>query len=125
MLGTHNGKVFDAWCRHWGYWRCIGYDLINDSGHERVQEIDVRELGAQDGISVALAWNDIGSWRRTPEARSTSYDWLKRQIVPGGYLLERGDAIAGWPLSKDLEIAGFEPVQDIWEEAYYLYKRHR
>ncbi len=123
MLGTHNTRIFDAWCSHWGYRRCTGFDLINDTGHPRVEEVDVRHLGPGDDMDVALAWNDIGSWKRTPEARRASYDWLKRQILPGGYLLERGDAVAGWPLGKDLKISGSDAVRDIWGGAYRLFRR--
>lgn len=123
MLGTHNGHVFDAWCRHWGHWRCVGIDLHNDPEHPNIWELDVRDLGPGHSLPVALAWNDIGSWSRTPEARGHSYRWTRDHVVPGGFYLERGDAVAGWALSEDMAGHGFLSHLDIWDGAYVLYRR--
>ncbi len=123
MLGTHNGRVFEAWCDHWGPDRCLGIDLVNTTQHPRIRVTDVRSLETEPEPFAAFVWNDIGSWQRTPQAREAAYLWARDSVVPGGYLLERGDEVAGWPLEDDLARNGFLPVYAIWSGAYVLYRR--
>ncbi len=123
MFGTHNCKVFQSWCDHWGEDRCLGFELYNDENHPRIVVMDVRNLGKWCSTPVALCWNDIGSWERTPEARRRSYDWVKKNVVVGGYYMERSDNIAGWHLSSNMEKNGFEKCHDVLGGAYVIYKK--
>ena len=123
MFGTHNGTVFQTWLDYWGINRCIGFELYNDQKIPNVVVMDVRGLGNWCSTPIALCWNDIGSWTRTPVARRTSYLWTKKNTVIGGYCLERGDGVAEWALSEDMKKSGFDISQTLLDGAYVLYKK--
>lgn len=125
MFGTHNCQVFRSWCDKWGEERCLGFELYNDTHHPKVVVMDVRGLGDWCDTPIALCWNDIGSWERTPAARRISYDWIKKNIVKDGYYMERGDDIAGWDLSKDMKSNGFETHQKVLGGAYVIYHKSK
>ena len=36
VLGTHNCVSFDKLCKHFGYNRCLGYDIANPKNHPNV-----------------------------------------------------------------------------------------
>lgn len=122
MFGTHNGEVFRTWNQKWGQDRCLGFELYNETDMDNIVSMDVRGLGDWCQTPIALCWNDIGSWDRTPLARRASYEWIKKNIVPGGYYLERGDEIAGWSLANDMLESGFDIVKSILDGAYVLYR---
>jgi len=123
MFGTHNCRVFQTWCEHWGYDRCLGFELYNEGQFNNVVVMDVRGLGDWCSTSIALCWNDVGSWTRTPQARMDSYLWIKKNVVSGGYYLERGNDIAEWDLETNMIKDGFTKVQSILDGAYVLYQK--
>ena len=123
MFGTHNCKVFDTWCDQWGKDRCLGFELYNDEKHPQVIVMDVRGLGLWCSTPIALCWNDVGSWERTPEARRTSYNWIKNNVVKGGFYMERSDEIADWNLSDDMMKSGFGVGEEILGDSYVLYRK--
>ncbi len=123
MFGTHNCKVFETWCDHWGSDRCLGFELYNEERLKNVVVMDVRGLADWCNTPIALCWNDVGSWERTPEARNSSYAWAKKNIVSGGYYLERGDNMAGWNLYIDMIQNDFVVVDEILDGAYVLYQK--
>lgn len=123
MFGTHNGSVFRTWNQNWGTERCLGFELYNETEMDNIVTMDVRGLGNWCSTPIALCWNDIGSWDRTPQARRSSYEWIKKNVVLGGFYLERGDDIAGWSLSYDMERSGYEIVQSMIDGAYVLYRK--
>ena len=125
MFGTHNGKVFDTWCDQWGKDKCLGFELYNDERRPQVVVMDVRGLGPWCSTPIALCWNDVGSWERTPEARRTSYEWIKSNIVKNGFYMERSDEMAGWNLSDDLIKNEFEIIQEVLGGSYVLYQKCR
>jgi len=123
MFGTHNGQVFNTWCDFWGENRCLGFELYNDKRHPQIIVMDVRGLGNWFTTPIALCWNDIGSWKRTPESRRISYEWAKKNIVLDGFYMERGDKIAGWELSNDMLKNGFIIYKRILNDAYIIYQK--
>tara|TARA_B100001964_G_C13893595_1_gene448349 strand:+ start:43 stop:624 length:582 start_codon:yes stop_codon:yes gene_type:complete len=85
VLGTHRCVSFDKLCKHFGYERCIGYDLHNPTNHSRVIIKDVLDL--DDSIPIAFCHNDIGSFSYTPYAKIKAQEWAVKNIVHNGYLL--------------------------------------
>ena len=54
ILGTHNCYTFDKLCKHFGYDRCIGYDLHNPDNHPRVIVKNGMDLCEEDNIPIAV-----------------------------------------------------------------------
>ena len=52
VMGTARAVSFDILCEHFGYDRCIGYDLYNPSNHPRVKIKDCMELSESDNIPI-------------------------------------------------------------------------
>ena len=66
VLGTHNCHSFDKLCKHFGYDRCIGYDLHNPTNHSNVIIKNCMELSEKDTIEIAFCHNDLGNYATTP-----------------------------------------------------------
>lgn len=123
MLGTHNCEVFQTWCDNWGKDRCLGFELYNEAKHPNVVSIDVRGLGDWCTTPIALVWNDIGAWQRTPDARYIAYKWVRKNTVKNGFVIERNNDIAKWNLSEDMKKHGFNKVDELLGGAYILYQK--
>ena len=61
VLGTHNCVSFDKLCKHYGYNRCIGFDLFNPQKHPSVVIKDCELLSNEDNFEIAFEnqflWN--------------------------------------------------------------------
>lgn len=123
MLGTHNCEVFETWCNKWGADRCLGFELYNEKHFNNIVVMDVRTLGHWFTTPISLAWNDIGSWIRTPEARTQSYEWVKNNVISGGFSIERSDEIAEWKLSEDMTNNDFVEHSELLDGAYVIYQK--
>ena len=62
IMGTHNCHSFDKLCKHFGYDRCIGYDLHNPTKHPNVFIKNCMELSDNDKIDIAFCHNDLGNY---------------------------------------------------------------
>ncbi len=112
VLGTHNCVSFDKLCHHFGYDRCIGYDLFNPKKHPSVVIKDCEELKDDDKLELAFCHNDIGSFWKTPELKLHCQEWAAKKIVKGGYFL--GNNNYNRPrieLEKRMENFRFQNVQ--------------
>ena len=87
ILGTHNCVSFDKLCIHFGYDRCIGFDLFNPQNHPSVIIKDCDDLSDKDDMELAFCHNDIGSFWKTPELKLQCQDWAAKNIIQGGYFL--------------------------------------
>ena len=87
VLGTHNCVSFDKLCIHFGYDRCIGFDLFNPQNHPSVIIKDCDNLSDKDDMELAFCHNDIGSFWKTPELKFKCQDWAAKNIIQGGYFL--------------------------------------
>ena len=87
VLGTHNCVSFDKLCKHFGYERCIGYDLYNPTNHPNVIIKDCLTLNDTDNIPIALCHNDLGNFATTPVLKMHGQKWAIKNIISGGYFL--------------------------------------
>tara|TARA_S200000501_G_C20781854_1_gene725405 strand:+ start:639 stop:1244 length:606 start_codon:yes stop_codon:yes gene_type:complete len=112
VLGTHNCVSFDKLCKHFGYDRCIGFDLFNPKNHPCVIIKDCELLDANDDFEIAFCHNDIGSFWKTPELKLHCQKWASKNVVKGGYFL--GNNNYNRPrieLEKRMEKFGFRNYQ--------------
>ena len=91
VLGSRMCQSFDFLCNHFGRDRCVGYDLHNPTGHDRVRVKNCLELDSSDDIPIAFVHNDVGTWPHTPKLKLHAQIWATRNIVPGGYCLGRNN----------------------------------
>lgn len=87
VAGTHKAVSFNILCEMFGSERCVGLDLYNPSGHDRVLIKDCLSLSDSDDIPIAFAHNDVGSLSHTPDVKIHTHRWLTKNIVRGGYLM--------------------------------------
>jgi hypothetical protein len=87
ILGTHNCYTFDKLCKHFGYDRCIGYDLHNPNNHPNVVIKDCMNLSDEDKIDIAFCHNDLGNYATTPKLKEHAQKWAAKNLVSGGYFL--------------------------------------
>ena len=87
VMGTHNCISFDKLCQHFGYDRCIGFDLFNPTNHPSVIIKDCEYLDESSDFEIAFCHNDTGSFWKTPNLKLHCQDWASRNIIKGGYLL--------------------------------------
>jgi len=87
VLGTHMCVSFDKLCKHFGYDRCIGYDLYNPVNHPSVRIKDCSTLSVIDNIPIAFCHNDLGNFPTTPQLKLHGQNWALKNIIPGGYFL--------------------------------------
>ena len=87
ILGTHNCYTFDKLCKHFGYDRCIGYDLHNPNNHPNVVIKDCMKLTDEDKMDIAFCHNDLGNYATTPKLKEHGQKWAAKNLVNGGYFL--------------------------------------
>ena len=124
ILGTHNCYTFDKLCKHFGYDRCIGYDLHNPNNHKNVIIKDCMELSNEDKIDIAFCHNDLGNYATTPKLKEHAQKWAAKNIIKGGYMLSNNNFNRS--KVKNIEIMkenGFEITQLLeLEDKYDLSK---
>jgi len=89
ILGTHNCHTFDKLCKHFGYDRCIGYDLHNPKNHPNVVIKDCSKL--DEDMEIAFCHNDLGNYATTPKLKEYAQRWAAKNIVSGGYMLSNNN----------------------------------
>lgn len=91
VLGTHNCHSFDKLCKHFGYDRCVGYDLHNPTNHPNVIIKDCMTLSDDDTIDIAFCHNDLGNYSTTPKLKEHGQKWASKNIITGGYMLSNNN----------------------------------
>lgn len=91
ILGTHNCHTFDKLCKHFGYDRCIGYDLHNPNNHPNVVIKNCMELSDDDKLDIAFCHNDLGNYATTPKLKEHAQKWAAKNIIKGGYMLSNNN----------------------------------
>ena len=91
VLGTHNCYTFDKLCKHFGYDRCIGYDLHNPTNHPNVIIKDCMELTEDDKLDITFCHNDLGNYKTTPKLKEHAQKWAAKNLVSGGYFLSNNN----------------------------------
>lgn len=110
VLGTNNCLSFDLLCNHFGYDRCIGYDIANPTNHSNVIVKNILEIDAE--YPIAFCYNDIGNFELTPMAKLYAQQWAAKNVVKGGYFLGRNNLNAAkFPLEEHMERFGFLNTQ--------------
>jgi len=108
VLGTHLCVSFDKLCKHFGYDRCLGFDLHNPTNHPRVTIKDCSELSSTDDIPIAFCHNDLGNFPTTPKLKLHGQRWAMNNVVPGGYFLgNNSDNSANIDLETLMAQSGF------------------
>lgn len=111
VLGTHLCVSFDKLCKHFGYERCIGYDLYNPTNHPRVKIKDCSLLTEEDDIPIAFCHNDLGNFPTTPKLKLHGQEWAIRNIIPNGYFLGNNSKnSANIDLETLMSSSGFDNV---------------
>lgn len=111
LLGTNRCVSFDLLCRHFGYDRCIGFDIYNPTNHPRVVTKDCINLAIEDNIEIAFCHNDLGSFPTTPELKIHGQKWAAKNIIKGGYFLGRNNLnVAKFKSEELMESLEFENV---------------
>ena len=91
VLGTHNCYTFDKLCKHFGYDRCIGYDLHNPTNHPNVVIKNCMKLDDDDKMDIAFCHNDLGNYATTPKLKEHGQKWAAKNIIKGGYMLSNNN----------------------------------
>tara|TARA_R100000152_G_C6732743_1_gene157214 strand:- start:8 stop:583 length:576 start_codon:yes stop_codon:yes gene_type:complete len=111
LLGTNRCVSFNLLCEHFGYERCIGYDIHNPTNHPRVKIKDCNLLSDMDNIPIAFCHNDLGSFPTTPKLKAHGQEWAAKNFVKGGYFLGRNNLNSAKYKSEELmESHGFENI---------------
>ena len=109
LLGTNKCVSFDLLCEHFGYARCIGYDIHNPVNHPCVRVQDCMTLSELDDMPIAFCHNDLGSFPTTPKLKIYGQKWAARNIIKGGYFLGRNNLnVAKFQSEELMEGLGFE-----------------
>ena len=87
VLGTHNCVSFDKLCKHFGYNRCLGYDIANPKNHPNVIIKNCMNLNDKDNLNLAFCHNDLGNYSQTPKLKEHGQKWLAKNIIMGGWVL--------------------------------------
>ncbi len=112
VMGTNRCISFDLLCGHFGYERCVGFDIANPTNHPRVIVQDCSDILKLPDFPIAFIHNDIGSFPLTPELKYNIQNWAANNIVEGGYFLSRNNLnSAKYPLEEDLRKKGFYNTQ--------------
>ena len=110
VLGTNRCISFDLLCKHFGYDRCIGYDIANPTNHPNVKVMNV--LNLDEEYPIAFCYNDIGNFQLTPIAKLYAQQWGARNVIDGGYFLGRNNLnSAKLHLEQQMERFGFLNTQ--------------
>lgn len=110
VLGTNKCVSFDLLCKHFGYDRCIGYDIDNPTNHPNVRVKNILDL--DEDYPIAFCYNDIGSFQYTPLAKLHAQQWGAKNVIDGGYFLGRNNLnISKFPLEQHMERFGFLNTQ--------------
>ena len=91
VLGSNRCVSFNVLCEHFGYERCIGYDIFNPTNHPQVKLVDCSKLSEKDDLPIALVHNDMGSFPLTPKLKLHAQKWAMRNLIEGGYFLSRNN----------------------------------
>lgn len=105
-FGTYDCVSFERLCAKYSASRCVGYDIYEYKPHHRQIITDIRTLSAKDDQPVAFGWSNASMWMSSPRSKKAAYNYLMRNVVVGGYLLE--DAIRRIP--NDITFPGFVSV---------------
>lgn len=106
VLGTNNCVSFDLLCKHFGYDRCIGYDIANPTNHPNVKVMNVLDL--DEDYPISFCYNDIGNFQLTPIAKLHAQQWGAKNIISDGYFLGRNNLnSAKFNLEEQMERIGF------------------
>ena len=112
VMGTNRCISFDFLCRHFGYDRCIGFDIANPTDHPRVIVQDCSDVSKLPDIPIAFVHNDIGSFPLTPKLKYDVQLWAAQQVIEGGYFLSRNDLnSAKFKLESLMSTLGFYNTQ--------------
>lgn len=106
-LGTARGRNFARLCALFGPERCLGFDVVDDAMHPRIRAVDVRRLGPDDDVAVALGWNDLSDWALSPASKRAGQAFLLRNVIVGGLYVDAGFTREAPPPRV---LAGFEHV---------------
>lgn len=87
-FGTFKCVSLNKLIKKYGEARCFGFDIINYINHPNVKETDVRKLNTDYDVPIAIAINDLGNWRTSPESRNAVLDFATRNIVSAGYYVD-------------------------------------
>jgi hypothetical protein len=123
VLGTHMCVSFDKLCKHFGYDRCIGYDMHNPTNHPNIVTKDCSRLSEEDDIPIAFCHNDLGNFPTTPELKLHGQEWALRNIIDGGYFLGNTNRnSADINLESLMENNGFKNIflKDLNQEKFDL-----
>tara|TARA_B110000438_G_C15627324_1_gene569328 strand:+ start:169 stop:753 length:585 start_codon:yes stop_codon:yes gene_type:complete len=91
IMGTHNCHSFDKICKHFGYNRCIGYDLHNPTKHSNVVIKNCMELSDDDKMDIAFCHNDLGNYNTTPKLKEHAQKWAAKNLIKCGYMLSNNN----------------------------------
>ena len=92
VLGTHRCHSFDKLCKHFGYDRCIGFDLNNPTNHPSVMVRDCSKLLIDEPkMEIAFCHNDLGNYSLTPKLKEIGQIWASKNIIKGGYMLSNNN----------------------------------
>jgi hypothetical protein len=110
VLGTNNCFSFDLLCQHFGYDRCVGYDIANPTNHPNVKVMNILELN--ETYPIAFCYNDIGNFELTPVAKFYAQQWGAKNVIEGGYFLGKNNLNSGkFSLEEQMERYGFLNTQ--------------
>jgi len=110
VLGTNNCLSFDLLCKHFGYDRCIGYDIANPTNHPNVRTMNVLDIDEE--YPIAFCYNDVGNFKLTPIAKLHAQHWGAKNVMNGGYFLGRNNLNSGeFILEEQMERFGFLNTQ--------------
>jgi len=112
VLGTNSCVSFDLLCQHFGYDRCIGFDIANPTNHPNVIIQDLSDSSKRPHIPIAFVHNDVGSFPLTPLLKFQVQQWAGDHVIEGGYFLSRNNLNSGkYLLEETLQEQGFYNMQ--------------
>lgn len=88
-LGIYRGHRFELLQSFYGTDRCVGVDVVDyTDGKQKVILADVRDLKSTWDQPISLAWNNVGSWKNSPQSKWAGLQLVSKHLIKGGLLIE-------------------------------------
>ncbi len=105
-VGTYKARSFKKFCSRFGVERCLGFEAYPYVQHPAIVVKDIRSVNREFDRPVAFGWNNASNWEGSPRSKLAALNYLTRNIVKGGYLLE--DSLPDLP--RDIVLSDFKVV---------------
>lgn len=108
-IGVYKGDSFHLLSQTFGSERVRGIDLCRYIEDPRILNSDVRALKPEHDMPLAVAWNDVSTWKGSPRSKMAAFEYARRNLVVSGLYIDESFS----DLPKDLPLSDFKLVYSV------------